>query len=78
MKDTLKWSVAALSLFLLGLVSGRALAGQPHMKNALDALNMAQTELQKAEDNKGGHRVKALNLVNQARAEVQAGIQYAR
>ena len=78
MKDTLKWSVAALSLFLLGLVSGQALAGQPHMKNALDALNMAQTELQKAEDNKGGHRVKALNLVNQARAEVQAGIQYAR
>jgi hypothetical protein len=30
-----------------------------------------------AEANKGGHRVNALNLVNQAIGEVRAGMEYA-
>jgi hypothetical protein len=33
--------------------------------------------LREASSNKGGHRVKAINLIVQALAEVQAGIEYA-
>jgi hypothetical protein len=44
------------------------------MQNALKALNRASTELNAAEADKGGHRVKAMNLVNEAIAETQAGI----
>ena len=61
-------------LFLIGCVTG---AGQPHMEAALGHLHSARTELQSAMANKGGHREKAIVLVNQAIAEVQAGIDYA-
>ena len=47
---------------------------QPHMYNALGALQNARAELQVAEANKGGHRVTALRLINEAINEVQAGI----
>ena len=49
-------------------------AAQPHMDNALAALQTARSELQVAEANKGGHRVNAIRLVDQAMAEVRAGI----
>ena len=52
--------------------------GQPHMKAALKALKKAESELQKAKHNKGGHRVKALSLVRDAIKEVQAGGQHAK
>jgi hypothetical protein len=47
---------------------------QPHMYNALGALQNARSELQVAERDKGGHRVTALRLINDAINEVQAGI----
>jgi hypothetical protein len=50
---------------------------QPDMQAALRDLREAQQKLQSAADNKGGHRVKALQLTQQAIAEVQAGVQYA-
>lgn len=49
-------------------------AAQPHMDNALAALQTARSELQVAEHNKGGHRVNAIRLVDQAIGEVRAGI----
>ena len=49
---------------------------QPHMQHALHALENAKAQLEKAEHDKGGHRVKAIELINQAIAEVQAGIEY--
>jgi hypothetical protein len=49
---------------------------QPHMQAALQHLKQAQAELQRAEQDKGGHRVKAIQLAQQAEAEVQAGINY--
>jgi hypothetical protein len=49
-------------------------AAQPHMQNALAALQSARAELQVAEGNKAGHRVAAIRLVNEAIGEVQAGI----
>ena len=56
---------------------GIAQADQPHMQSALAELQSARGELIVAEANKGGHRVNALNLVNQAISEVKAGIEYA-
>lgn len=50
---------------------------QPHMQYALSALEDAKSELASAKANKGGHRVKALEQVNQAIAEVKLGIEAA-
>ncbi|HYW71828.1 MAG TPA: hypothetical protein VE961_12380 [Pyrinomonadaceae bacterium] len=50
---------------------------QPHMQAALDALKSARQNLDKAEADKGGHRAKAIELVNHAIDEVNAGIQAA-
>jgi hypothetical protein len=54
-----------------------AQVNQPHMQNALSDLQAARGELQVALTDKGGHRVAALSLVNQAIAQVQQGIAYA-
>ena len=54
-----------------------AVAAQPHMDNALSALRNARTELNQAEANKGGHRVRAIQLVDSAIAEVKSGMAYA-
>lgn len=62
----------------LFFVSGRVPADQPHMRVALNALMTARNELQIASTNKGGHRAKAINLVNQAITEVKKGIEYAQ
>ena len=69
----LRVSVIVLGVAGLGFAAG-CLAAQPHMTNALGALRNARSELQVAERDKGGHRVNALKLVNQAIGEVQAGI----
>jgi hypothetical protein len=49
---------------------------QPEMDAAIQHLREAQQSLESANSDKGGHRVNALQLINQALAEVQAGIQY--
>lgn len=53
-------------------------ADQPHMKNALMHLREARSALQRAEHNKGGHRARAVQLINSAIAEVEAGMSAAR
>jgi hypothetical protein len=58
----------------IGIGFGVAWAAQPHMQNALGDLQAARSELQVAIPDKGGHRVAALSLVNQAITQVQAGI----
>lgn len=74
---TVALALVCATVLLAGFLVGRATAAQPHMQAALDHLRAAKTELKVAEENKGGHRVKALNLVNQAITEVEAGIAYA-
>jgi hypothetical protein len=49
---------------------------EPHMSAALGHLEQAKVELEKATPNKGGHREKALELVNQAMEQVRAGEAY--
>jgi hypothetical protein len=65
---------AVVVIAAVSCASGCVVAAQPHMQNALGALQNARSELQVAEANKGGHRVTALRLINEAIGEVQAGI----
>jgi len=46
------------------------------MSAALGHLQQAKEELQRATPNKGGHREKAMELVNQAIQQVQEGERY--
>jgi hypothetical protein len=67
-------------LFMAGVLFGSSLTGvafafQGHMFQARAALNNALTQLNAAVPDKAGHRVNAINLVNQAIGEVNAGIQ---
>jgi hypothetical protein len=56
---------------------GYALGAQPHMTETVAMLQSARTELAAATPNKGGHRERALRLIDQAISEVRAGIAFA-
>jgi hypothetical protein len=58
--------------------SSFAMADQPKMQAALQSLQQAKASLNEATADKGGHRGKAMKLVDQALKEVQAGIDYDR
>ncbi|MBZ5600450.1 MAG: hypothetical protein LAN83_19280 [Acidobacteriia bacterium] len=49
---------------------------QPEMTSALEHLREAKRALESASHDKGGHRAKALSLINQAIAQVEEGIRY--
>jgi hypothetical protein len=67
-------SVVGVATFVVGCVTGR---GQPHMQAALDHLHDAREQLQLASPDKGGHRVRAITLIDRALEEVEAGMDYA-
>lgn len=73
------FKAALLTLVLaLGFVAGQLTAAQPHMRDALKHLRSARNDLNKASSDKGGHRNKALALVNDAIDQVERGIAYDR
>ena len=55
-----------------------ALAGQKEMKEALNSLEEAKEHLENASSGKGGHRKRAVELVDEAISEVEEGIEYHR
>jgi hypothetical protein len=57
---------------------GYAIGAQPHMTETISLLQSARAELAKATPNKGGHRERALGLIDQAIGEVRAGIAFVR
>ena len=71
-------AVAALvfALVFMGIGAGIALAAQPHMVNARGYLYSALHELQAAVPDKGGYRNGAINSVNNAINQVNAGIHW--
>jgi len=69
-------AMAAVVLLVLTFFAGRASAvPQPNMEAALGHLEQAKTALERAEHNKGGFRVQALEHCNQAIAAVRKGIE---
>ncbi len=64
-------------LLICGSISIWAAERQPHMRAALEHLREAKIQLEKASPNKGGHREKAIELVNKAIEQVEKGMQYA-
>jgi hypothetical protein len=57
-----------------GIGVGYAIGAQPHMEAAIGFLQSARGELQQALANKGGHRVTAIGLIDQAINEVRQGM----
>jgi hypothetical protein len=79
-RDTLR-NVAALGVAGAAVAMGASALGtttaeaaQPLMHRALSDLGAARAALERALADKAGHRVKAISLVDQAIAEVKAGI----
>jgi hypothetical protein len=73
-------ATAAASLGAIGVLGATvksADAYQGNMERALGLLNDAFQSLRESTPNKGGHRERAMNLVQQAIAQTQAGIQFA-
>lgn len=70
--------VLAGTLAFVLATSGNAASAdpQPHMKEALETLRIARNQLDKANPDKGGHRVKAIALTDQAIEETKAGIDF--
>ena len=56
---------------------GYAIGAQPHMAETISILQSARAELVKATPNKGGHRERALALIDQAIGEVRSGMGFA-
>jgi hypothetical protein len=72
-----KLTAVAAAVMLLGLTffAGRASAvPQPNMEAALGHLEQAKAALERAEHNKGGFRVRALELTSEAIKAVREGI----
>lgn len=77
MRTSLPRSFVLGGAIATSLSIGYALGAQPHMDQAIAILQSARAELVKAEPNKGGHRERALGLIDQAITEVRAGIVFA-
>ncbi len=81
-KITAAFSVAivltGLSFYSLGVHAQNERMGrkEPHLSAAFGHLEQAKGELEKAAPNKGGHRERAMKLVDQAMQEVREGETY--
>ncbi len=61
-----------------GLFAGYTVASQPRMDAALGHLNAAERELMAADNDKGGHRQRALQLTREAEEQVRKGMRFDR
>jgi hypothetical protein len=77
MPVSLRRSLPLGAAIAASLCIGYALGAQPHMDASIGLLQSARAELARATPNKGGHRERALGLIDQAIAEVRAGIAFA-
>ncbi len=68
--------IAVVSAAVGGFATQAFAEAQPTMRKALASLEEAKRHLENATADKGGHRVKAMELVNAAIAETRAGIEF--
>ena len=74
-------SICSIALVLIGMSlyslarpqSGDMARHEPHLSAAYGHLEQAKAELEKSAPNKGGHRERAMRLVDQAMQEVMRG-----
>jgi hypothetical protein len=77
-RDVLRIALTgAAAASVVAVTAGTAEAYQGNMERSLSSLYDALSELREASSNKGGHRVNAMNLIQQAITEVNAGIEFA-
>jgi hypothetical protein len=67
----------AAAIGLLGVSARTADAYQGDMERTLSALSLALSSLSESTSDAGGHRAKAVQLIQQAINETQAGIDFA-
>jgi hypothetical protein len=63
---------------LATLLPAPAMAAQPYMQGALQALQNARASLQTASPDKGGHRKRAIQLIDDTIRHVKVGMAVAR
>jgi hypothetical protein len=77
-----KWLQLTLIVLIIAVagwaVMPMAYGEQSHMQKALGHLKSARNQLAQATHDKGGHRVRAMALIEQAMNEVEAGIVFDR
>jgi len=61
-----------------GFIAGQLSAAQPQMQSALTNLRQARANLLRATPDKGGHRERAISLIDDAIKEVEKGIGWDR
>ncbi len=69
-------AVFVIAALLVGGTVGICAADEPHMRAALEHLREARQQLEKAVPNKGGHREKAIELIDRAINQVKEGIEF--
>jgi hypothetical protein len=72
-------AIFTVLLVAIGLVyaqTRRMEIHEPHMSAAYGHLEQARAELERATPNKGGHRERAMQLINQAMQQIEEGEQY--
>jgi hypothetical protein len=77
MKKLIQTTVAAIALGVAFSSTAPARADEPHMRAALEHLRMARHELEVATPNKGGHRERAMEHLDQAIHQTEDGIRFA-
>jgi hypothetical protein len=77
-KNALAVGILTGALGIVGVTRAQAqrYEYQPQMQSALQSLRQAEEALRRADSDKGGHRVRALQMVTDAEREIQAGIAY--
>lgn len=70
--------INVVACLIVGLVQPLVGLAENNMRDALENLQKAKENLQQATADKGGHRLNALKLINQAINEIQTGIKYDR
>jgi len=69
--------LTGLSIYSVVHAQDRQMAiHEPHMSAAYGHLQQAKAELEKATPNKGGHREKAMQMIDDAMRQIEEGEQY--
>ncbi len=78
MSGKYSWVIVFLVGMFLGAAVPLAYCYEPHMEAALRHLQAGRVELERAVPNKGGHRERAIDLIDRAIVQVREGIKYSR